>query len=90
MVINVVFLFCFSRHVEKDLKHWEKKRLYCSFSKWISFSECGHRDHIFKLQLTLDGLRMALKGQKMNWQKERSCVMKLYCRSVGFLEEEHS
>ena len=74
MVINVVFLFCFSRHVEKDLKHWEKKRLYCSFSKWISFSECGHRDHIFKLQLTLDGLRMALKGQKMNWQKERSCL----------------
>ena len=67
-----------------------KKRLYCSFSKWISFSECGHRDHIFKLQLTLDGLRMALKGQKMNWQKERSCVMKLYCRSVDFLEEEHS
>ena len=66
------------------------KRLYCPFSKWILFSECGHCDHTFKLQLTLDGLRMALKGQQMNWQNERSCVVKLYCRSMGFLEEERS
>ena len=55
---SIQCFICFSTHVVKDLKHW-KKRLYCPFSKWMSFSQCGHCDRIFKLQLTLDGLRMA-------------------------------
>ena len=59
MVVNVVFLFIlYYRHVVQELRHW-KKKMYCPFSRWLTFSECGHYERIFKMHLTLDGLRMA-------------------------------
>ena len=49
-------------------------------SRWLTFSECGHCEHIFKMHLTLDGLRMAWKGQHIYWHMERRCIIKLYSR----------
>ena len=40
--------------------------------------------------VTLDGLRMAWKGQHINWHIERCCIIKLYSRVTGILVEEHS
>ena len=62
--------------------------MYCPFSSWLTFSDCGQCERIFKLNLTLDGLRMAWKGQHINWQKESDCIIKLYSRPVGFSVEE--
>lgn len=73
----------------KDVKLW-KKRMYCTFSKWLAFSDCSHCDGIFKMHLTLDGLRIAWKGQQLSFQKERLCIVKMYCRSAGFLVEQHN
>ena len=42
------------------------------------------------MHLTLDGLRMAWKGQHINWHMERRCIIKLYSRVTGILVEEHS
>ena len=82
MVINVECIFLFSRHVVKEVKRW-KKQLYCPLSKWLTFSDCGHCNRIFKMQLTLDCLRVAWKRQQVNFQEER-CEVKIYCRSAGF------
>ena len=38
----------------------------------------------------MDGLRIVWKGQQINVQKERSCIVKMYCRSAGLLVEEHN
>ena len=43
----------------------------------------------YKLQLTMDGLRLTWKGQQLNFQKEHS-IVQLYCRSAGFLVEQHN
>ena len=64
--------------------------MYCPFSSWLTFSDCGLCARIFKMHLTLDGLRMAWKGQHINWDMERRCIIKLYSRPVGFIEEELS
>ena len=64
--------------------------MYCPFSRWLTFSNFGLCDRIFKWHLMLDGLRMAWKGQQINWQKESYCMVKLYSRPAGFLEEELS
>ena len=44
----------------------------------------------YKFQLTMDGLRLTWKGQQLNFQKERSSIVQLYCRSAGFLVEQHN
>ena len=64
--------------------------MYCPFSRWLTFSDCGLCARIFKMHLTLDGLRMAWKGQHINWNMERRCIIKLYSRVTGILVEEHS
>ena len=63
--------------------------MYCPFSNWLAFPDCGHCDRIFKWHLRMDGLRIAWKGQQINVQKERSCIVKMYCRSAGFLVEDN-
>lgn len=68
MVVNVVFVLFHSRIVVESLKKW-KKRKYCPFSKWLSFSDCGHCEKIFKLHLMLDGLRSAWLGKQINWHR---------------------
>ena len=89
MVVNVVSFYAYCRHVVQELRHW-KKKVYFPFSRWLTFSECGHCERIFKLHLTLDRLRMAWKGQHINWHMERRCIIKLYSRVTGILVEEHS
>ena len=64
--------------------------MYLPFSRWLNFSEYRHCERICKVHLTLDGLRMAWKGQHINWDMERRCIIKLYSRVTGILVEEHS
>ena len=87
--LSMKTVFLFSRHVVKDLKHW-KKQMYCPCIRWLTFSNFGHYHCIFKWHLTLGGLRMAWKGQQINWQKESYCMVKLFYRPAGFLVEELS
>ena len=76
--IVVVFYFYF-RSVTRSLNKWEKIS-YCLFTKWLSFSVCGHCDRIFKWHLTLDGLRMAWKRESVDFRRERENIIHLYKR----------
>ena len=66
--LSMKTVFLFSRHVVKDLKHW-KKQMYCPCIRWLTFSNFGHCNCIFKWHLTLGGLRMAWKGQQIGRKK---------------------
>lgn len=67
-----------------SLNKWKKIK-YCPFSKWLSFIVCGHCERIVKLQLTLDGLRTAWKGESIDWNRERDPRINALNKGVLFV-----
>ena len=87
MVVDVKnSLVCFILELLSRVETSGKKIKYCPFSKWLSFTVCGHCERIFKFPLTLDELRIAWQGKNIDWHRERKRVIKLYHSPAGIRE----